>query len=1388
MNMKDNKYNFNRNKLIFSAVTGLALGAYGLISFNSTNTLAATESNTQESTINPLDNAKVTVSPRNNNLANDPTENTITLGVYKVNNPDTNVVYPNYLLVSYNLNTHQTYTMSYDSSGNVTNRKILTTSPQLLGFGNYVYGSLINNNGSYHIDGSGKASLKVLRAVYLSNVNTDAFVDQWYGMTAKNGSNFMLPKETKITINYKDASNGNKVIFSKNIQEYSGQNYSVSADKTLPGYIFSKAENESGYIGLSPVTVNYYFNKVSLSDLKQNASDAIDKEAARIKDLISNDGSLSAAEKATQSSNVDKDASTAKDNINKATNSDEVANAQSNGIATIDADHKTGNLDTIKQNANDVIDQKAKEVKDTISKDNTLTAAEKATQTSNVDKDVKAAKDSINKATTADAITNAQNTGVTAIEADHVNGNLNSVKDNASNSIDERAKKVKEEINSDNTLTADQKATQSANVDKDAAAAKENISKATTADDINKAENAGLGAIDADHITGNVTSSKQASKDIIDAKAAKVKADIAADNTLSASEKASQTANVDKDAVAAKENISKATTADDIYKAENAGVAAIDADHVTGDLEASKKNAINSIDEKAAKIKSMISNDSTLTSDEKNTQMASVDKDAQNAKDNINAATTVDDISYAENAGLDAIDGDYKPGDIDSIKKNANDAIDKRAQEIKDAIKNDTTLTTDQKNDQTANVDKDAKSAKENIDSATESNAIAAALNAGISKIDADHVAGDLSSIKKNANDSIDARAQKVTGEINSDSTLTADEKANQITKVTDDAKAAKDNINKASTADEIEVAEKDGLGIIDKDHVVGDLDSIKKISQDLIDNKAQGIKNEILKDDSLTAAEKESQIKNIDQDATDAKVAINEAKTADCVKKAENAGITKIDSDHITGDLGAAKNNAINSIEEKAQKIKDAIDSDNALDEKAKAEQKINVDKDLQSAKDSINEATSADKVSRAEEDGLNAIDADHVAGNLDDIKNKALEAIAEKLSNVTDAISKDNTLTADEKAEQISKVNDDAKSARNNINSANSADKVSSAQNAGIAAIDTDYVPNDLDAIKNRAQDSIDERAVKVKDMILNDNSLSSDEKSVQIKNVEEDATKAKEKIASAQNSDEILRSESEGLSAIDTDYLPGDLKAAKDKANDAIDYRAQVTKNAISEDKTLTSSEKSKQMDDVDSDATKAKKAINEANDLDTVSSAEKSGLAAIDADHITNTNYGNGGSNGGTNTPVEQNKTIDLTQTVAVPSNVKMVELFNISNNKVTRDKTRALGYDSCWFSDKVININGTSYLRVATNEWAKASDVYRYVSLDATLYTNKDARLINAQGETIANRGLAHDTAWHTDRIAYLEKDANTSQSNNNLRKYFRVATNEFVSATDVYIK
>lgn len=1384
MNMKNNKYNFNRNKLIFSAITGLALGAYGLTSLNSTNIFAATESNTQELTINPLDTAKVAVSPRNNNLANDPTENTITLGVYKINNPDTNVVYPNYLLVSYSLTTHQTYTMSYDASGNITNRKVLTTSPQLLGFGNYVYGSLINNNGSYHIDGSGKGSLKVLRAVYLSDVNAEAFVDQWYGMTAKNGSNFTLPKETKITINYRDASDGNKIIFSKNVQEYSGQNYSVSADKTLPGYTFSKAENESGYIGLSPVTVNYYFNKISLSDLKQNASDAIDKEAARIKDLISNDGSLSATEKATQTSNVDNDASTAKDNINKATNSDEVANAQSNGIAAIDADHKTGNLDTIKQNANDVIDQKAKEVKAAISKDNTLSATEKATQTSNVDNDVAAAKDSINKATTADAITNAQNTGVTAIEADHVNGNLNSVKDNASNSIDERAKKVKEEINNDNTLTADQKETQSANVDKDAAAAKENISKATTADDINKAESAGLGTIDADHITGNITSSKQASKDIIDEKATKVKADIAADNTLSASEKASQTAKVDKDATAAKENINEATTADDIYKAENAGVAAIDDDHVTGDLEASKKNAINSIDEKAAKVKSMISNDGTLTSDEKTTQIASVDKDAQNAKDNINAATTVDDISYAENAGLDAIDDDYKPGDMDSIKKNANDAIAKRAQEIKDAIKNDTTLTTDQKNDQTANVDKDAKAAKENIASATESNDVATALNAGISKIDADHIASDLSSIKKNANDSIDTRVQKVTGEINGDSTLTSDEKAKQIAKVTDDAKTAKDNINKASTADKIEAAEKDGLGTIDKDHVTGDLNSIKKISQDLIDNKAKDIKNEILKDDSLTTSEKESQIKNIEKDATDAKDVINRSENADSVKIAENAGITKIDSDHITGDLEAAKNNAINSIEEKAQRVKDAIDNDKALDENAKATQKANVGNDLQNAKENINKATSADKISKAEEDGLNTIDADHIAGNLDDIKNKAFEAIAEKLSNVIDTISKDNTLTADEKAEQISKVNEDAKSARNNINSATSVDEVSSAQNAGIAAIDSDYVPNDLSTIKSKAQDSIDERAAKVKDMILNDNSLSSDEKSIQTKNVEKDATKAKEKIANAQNSDEISMSESEGLSAIDADYLTGNLDAAKDKANDAIDYQAKVTKNAILEDKTLTPSEKSKQMAEVDSDAIKAKKAINEASDLDTVSSAEKYGLAAIDADHITNNHKNNGGGN----TSVEQNKAIDLTQTVAVPSNVKMVELFNISNNKVTKDKTRTLGHDSCWFSDKIININGTSYLRVATNEWIKASDVYRYISLEATLYTNKNAHLFNAQGKTITNRGLEHGTAWHTDRIAYLEKDANTSQSNNNSRKYFRVATNLFVSATDVYIK
>lgn len=116
----------------------------------------------------------------------------------------------------------------------------------------------------------------------------------------------------------------------------------------------------------------------------------------------------------------------------------------------------------------------------------------------------------------------------------------------------------------------------------------------------------------------------------------------------------------------------------------------------------------------------------------------------------------------------------------------------------------------------------------------------------------------------------------------------------------------------------------------------------------------------------------------------------------------------------------------------------------------------------------------------------------------------------------------------------------------------------------------------------------------------------------------------------------------------------------------------------------------------------------------------------------------------------------------------------VKLYSIDGNKVTK-LSRLLGANTSWFSDQQVTINEVTYLRVATNEWVKASDGYNYQSILDVVTTKGQSKLVNARGERIVNRGLQGDAEWLTDMIVNINGD-----------KYYRVATNEFISANDIY--
>ncbi|WP_236585132.1 SLAP domain-containing protein [Companilactobacillus farciminis] len=176
--------------------------------------------------------------------------------------------------------------------------------------------------------------------------------------------------------------------------------------------------------------------------------------------------------------------------------------------------------------------------------------------------------------------------------------------------------------------------------------------------------------------------------------------------------------------------------------------------------------------------------------------------------------------------------------------------------------------------------------------------------------------------------------------------------------------------------------------------------------------------------------------------------------------------------------------------------------------------------------------------------------------------------------------------------------------------------------------------------------------------------------------------------------------------------------------------------------------------------------------------------ENGQAIIPKDAITTTNSSSSSNNSGTQnhetnkpetekpaTKPTHTKSISNHQTTfyALPNTI--ATLFDENGNEL---KNRALGGDSSWYADKLMNLDGVNYLRVATNEWAKLADGLEVTPLDQNVFTKNDARLYQANGQKVTNRALAKNTAWRTDKSATI-----------NGQTMYRVATNEWVSANDL---
>lgn len=145
-------------------------------------------------------------------------------------------------------------------------------------------------------------------------------------------------------------------------------------------------------------------------------------------------------------------------------------------------------------------------------------------------------------------------------------------------------------------------------------------------------------------------------------------------------------------------------------------------------------------------------------------------------------------------------------------------------------------------------------------------------------------------------------------------------------------------------------------------------------------------------------------------------------------------------------------------------------------------------------------------------------------------------------------------------------------------------------------------------------------------------------------------------------------------------------------------------------------------------------------------------------------VTYTKKSSGSNHNNSDNPVVSNTEINIaTNTQADVYN----NSANILNETVDSNKTYKV--------TKKMTKDGQTYYQIADGKWIKVNDAYQYKKVVDYLrvYKGSYKRLYHSNDKLVTNRGLATETDWYVDQVAVI-----------NGEKYYRVATDEWVKADE----
>ena len=994
--------------------------------------------------------------------------------------------------------------------------------------------------------------------------------------------------------------------------------------------------------------------------VRSNARTAIDNIASARKVEIDKDNNATLEEKNAAKTEIDNLVARAKADINSLNHNNEIEILKENKVNEI----SQVVAHPVKKNAAaQAIDQAAIAKKQEIDLIEDATIEEKEVAKVKVDKIVTEAKNNINQATTNSSVDDAQNEGITAI-----NAVIPEVvkKSDARDTIDEVARIKKAAIDQTPDATVEEKEAAIAKIDQEVTKAKEQIHQALKNENVDTAKINGTNFINA--IQPEITKKIKA-REAIDEVARAKKEAIDRIQDATTEEKEAAKAKVDQAVTEAKGHINEAINNSGVDEAKTNGTTTINA--IQPEV-IKKSEARQAIDDAARAKKEAMDQTPGATTEEKEAAKAKVDQAVTEAKAHINEAITNSDVDEAKTNGTNTINA-IQP---DVLKKSeARQAIDNEVINKKTEIDNNVDATIEEKEAAKSKVDEAAVEAKNNINHTEINQAVDQAKEDGVTtvshiqpnivkKIAAKTAIDEVARIKKEAidqtpgatteekeaakskvdeaatearnninralsNNDVDQVVHNSTASINNiqpdivkkeqakrgidtqakikkaiidqTSDATTEEKEAAKSKVDEEVTKAKRNINQAVTNNDVNQVEHNSTIAINNIQP----NIIKKIAaKTLIDQVARAKKNNIDQTSNATIEEKEAAKQKVDEEVTKAKHSIDQAVTNSDVDQAKDRGTVAINN--IQPEV-VKKETAKNAIDQIALTRKAIIDQtpDATTEEKEAAKSKV--DEEVIKAKHGIDQAKTNNDVDQVEQNSTTMINNIQPTVVKKSEARQAIDDLA-KLKKATIDLTQE--ATEEEKEAAKSKVDQALTEAKTHINEAENDDGVDNAKTKGINVINTIQ----LEIIKKvEAKHEIDQSAIAKKKIIDQTPDATEEEKEVAKQKVDEEATKAKDNIDQATTNDAVDQAKTTGNTEINN-IQPEVVK--KSLARQAIDEVAKVKKEKINQMLDATEEEKEAAKQKVDEEVIKAKNNIDQATTNDGVNNAKTTGKNTIE----------------------------------------------------------------------------------------------------------------------------------------------------------------------------